>query len=345
MSEPISFCQIDEFGSVYDESKRAITDQDVLEEFFLELKVSTSSQLISVLHGSPVVVESFDEPLIADQVELSPTTVLLRNPQGFGWPFNLSDLSLDEWDRFHGLTHQGLPFVLSPKAQDQFFNQLDQFDDESITYLGTTYPVGNYWSDATEVESESFWTEKYRANEAGWDLGAPAEGLKSLLPRLKLPSSKIIVLGGGEGHDAALFAEQGHHVTLVDLSPEALARAQKRYGHLQNLTFMECDLFDLPTDLYGQFDIVFEHTCFCAINPSLRPELLQQWSRLLTETGYLLAILFTMPKRTGPPFGGSEWEYKQRLKKRFHTVFWQRLRNSIKPRLGRELLIYAQKKN
>jgi hypothetical protein len=52
-----------------------------------------------------------------------------------------------------------------------------------------------------------------------------------------------------------------------------------------------------------------------------------------------------MEKRQGPPFGGSEWELKQRLKNNFKPLIWQRFKNSIKGRWGKELVIFAQKKH
>ncbi len=337
------FCSIDENGLVFDENKKRITERDVLEEFFAELKVLESFQVVSVLHGQPVIVEAFDAPLVAHKMNLSPSKNSFMTAEGFEWNFELSTLIMDEWDRFHGVSANGVPFVMTSAAQNSFFDQVDEFDDESITYLGKVHTLESFWPDAVDVEQESFWTEKYHNAETGWDLGEPASALKSLLPKLKLPASKVLVLGGGGGHDAALFAEQGHHVTLVDISPEAIARAQTKYGHHINLSFLQMDLFDLPVELYGQFDLVFEHTCYCAINPTLRNELVKQWRRLLTETGFLLGVFFTMPKRTGPPFGGSEWELRRRLQKGFQPMVWQRFRQSIKPRLGRELLIYARK--
>lgn len=344
MNSASAFCTIDEMGVVFDEQKHRISDPDVLEEFFSELKVNESFQVMGMLHGNPVIVEAFDEPIVAHQVLLNSTLSSIANVYGLKWGFDLTSLCLDEWDRFHGVTTNGVPFVISDKAQDQFFDQLDEFTDDTITFKEKVYPIPPYWADEIEIEEASFWTNKYLNNEAGWDLGGPAAALKSVLPKLKLPSSRILVLGGGGGHDAAYFAELGHHVTLVDISSEAITRAKKNYGHLTNLSLVEGDLFDLPNDMYGQFDVVFEHTCYCAINPSLRDELVRQWRRLLNDTGFLFAVFFTMPKRSGPPFGASEWEIRQRIQKSFHTVLWQRFRQSIGPRIGRELVMYAQKK-
>ncbi|MEY4615757.1 MAG: hypothetical protein RJB66_717 [Pseudomonadota bacterium] len=344
MIDSIGFAVIDENGVVLDHLRQPVSDPDVLEEFFAELTLGASFEILSKLHGEPVLVEAFDEPIIANNLELIDSNHKIKNVYGYSWNFELSSLVVDEWDRFHGITINGLPFVLSNQAQDQLFTQLDEFDDDSITFQGETYSVSPYWNDEIEVESESYWTSKYQLNQAGWDLGSPAHALKSIVPKLKLPSSRVLVLGGGQGHDAGYFADLGHHVTLVDISPEALALAQKSYGDRKNIRFIEADLFDLPQDMIGQFDLIIEHTCFCAINPSLRNDLVRQWRLLLNENGFLLGVFFAMPKRSGPPFGASEREIRRRLEKGFQTLIWQRFRQSIKPRLGRELLVYIKKK-
>jgi hypothetical protein len=93
----------------------------------------------------------------------------------------------------------------------------------------------------------------------------------------------------------------------------------------------------------GQFDLIFEHTCYCAIPPQKRNDLVKVWRRLLTEKGQILGIFFVMPKRTGPPFGGSEWEVRERLIKSFSFKFWQRSCQSVPERLGKELLVLAEK--
>lgn len=342
-----SFFVIDKNGLVFNQQGAPLKHPEELKEFFDNLYVDESRCFKTVLLDKQIIIEVYDEPLIATQIKLNPqeSSGILTTNYGHSWKFDLTNLFLDEWDRFHGNTINNIPFVLSSEAQDQFFNQLEEFDDDSITLGGKQIEVKPFWTKPQEaVSSESFWSERYRLNNHPWDLGVPAVGLTSLLPKIKLPSSRILVLGGGGGHDAAHFAQQGHHVTLVDISPEAIERAKKNYGTIPQLQFLQVDLFEAPTTMYGQFDLIFEHTCFCAIDPTRRNALVQQWRRLLHDTGLLMGVFFIMPTQLGPPFGSSEWEIHQRLKKNFHTLVWQRLRDSIAPRLGKELLIYMQKK-
>lgn len=343
------FCSIDENGIILDQNKQALQSREQIHSFFDSLQIEDNFQITAQIYDQTVLVEAFDEPIIANEVKLSPTgSHEFINSYGLSWGFDLSSIIVDEWDRFHGMTNSNspIPFVMNRQAQNQFFDQLDQFDDDSFSYQDRTYIPNPYWMTSEDsISKESYWTQRYQKNEAGWDLGEPAMGLQYLLPKLKLPASRVLVLGGGNGHDAAHFAQQGHHVTQVDISPAAIAKAKSIYGHLNNLNFIEADIFDLPVSMYNQYDLIFEHTCFCAIDPHRRDDLIKQWRRLLHSNGTVLGIFFTMPKRMGPPFGATEWELRQRLQDHFQTLVWQRMRQSIQPRLGRELLVYLQRKS
>lgn len=343
MSIPTHFVQIDEVGRLIYQDK-SIRDPQIIKSFFENLKLHSGGTLLSTINDVPVIVEAFDEPIVAHQVHLKSDTWTLTNINQIEFQFQLNTLSLDEWDRFHGYCDNNLPFIMDKNAQSKFFELVDDYDDENIYFNGTTIPTPLYWENKIEVEDSSFWTEIYQSEgNPGWNIGDAAPALKDMLPRLKLAKSKIIVIGCGEGHDAAYFAQHGHLVTAVDFSEEAIHRAKKNYGHIENIQFHKADAFDLPKEWDKQFDLVFEHTCYCAINPSLRQDLVKVWTRLLHHQGYLMGVFFAMEKRKGPPYGGSEWELRERLRKKFQFVFWGRWQKSIDQRQGKELFIYAKK--
>jgi SAM-dependent methyltransferase len=65
-----------------------------------------------------------------------------------------------------------------------------------------------------------------------------------------------IEAGAGRGLNAFLFARRGAAVTLLDRSPVALEQARRLFEeHHLPVTLRECDLFALPGDLQGAFDI------------------------------------------------------------------------------------------
>lgn len=316
------------------------TGREVLENLaFLD-----NGALVSSSGGTPVLVEAFDDPLIAQQVEHAEGEWTLLFNYQFIDTFDPATLYVDEWDRFHGLTSKGIPFVFKRSAQAAFFDLVDEFDDDSVTIAGRRYEVPPTYSAQAEISTGKYWTDVYvTEGKPRWDLAEPAEALKDMLPRLKLVKSRVLVLGCGEGHDAALFARDGHIVTAVDFSPEAIRRAKEHYGELSNVRFLVGDVFALDSSHDGQYDVVFEHTLYCAIDPARRDDLVRRWWRFLAPGGHLLAILFASSSRRGPPYGGTEWETRERLKKYFRFLFWGRWKTSIERRRGKELFIYAEK--
>lgn len=337
------FLAIDEEGYLLSGETRLadpLFGQQILQNIF----INSFGAICTKYQDNEIFIEAFDAPYVAQHVDHKNNNWSITTPYDFKAYFKIDNLSLDEWDRFHGVTNKGIPFVLSRKAQAEFINLIEDYTDEEILINDTWIPISKWLDNHAHVESEKFWSDLYKSKDTGWDLNQPAPALKDMLPRLKLPKSKVLVLGSGRAHDAALFAELGHVVTAVDISPDAIAEAKKLYGHYPNLNFMVADALHLPQNMHNSFDIVFEQTCFCAINPSLRSDLVKAWRKYLHDQGMLLGIFFVVEKPSGPPFGGSEWEIRQRLKEHFQFLFWGRWKNSVPKRQGRELFVYAKKK-
>lgn len=340
------FLSINEHGDIFtDPDQPALRDPTQIEEVHRNLRLTENFSLVTEFQDEEYLVESFDHPLQIIAVEFRDRSVFLQTRQNTLFQADAQRWSVDEWDRFNGLTTSGAPFVLTNKAQEHLFNLADSFDDEGFVAKGEYIATPPYYFDAPAIENPAFWTEIYQAEgNPGWNLNEAAEAFKDMLPRLKLPKSRVLVLGAGEGHDAALFARAGHVVTAVDFSKEAIARGRAKYADLPNLSFHESNIFHLPTEWNHSFDIVVEHTCFCAVPPDQRNELVRLYRRMLHEEGQLLAVFFTMEKRSGPPFGATEWEIRKRTEEHFQYLFWGRLRNSLPQRLGRELFVLAKKR-
>jgi SAM-dependent methyltransferase len=340
------FISIDEHGDIFfDADEPPVKDPNQIEEIHRNLKLTESFSLVTEFQGEEYFVESFDHPLHIIAVQIQAGKILLQTKQNTLFEAQDSKWSVDEWDRFNGLTTSGAPFVLTKKGQENLFDSVSDFDDEGFSTGEKYIPTPPYYISTPQIENAHYWSDIYiKEGNPGWNLNAPAEAFKDMLPRLKLPKSRVLVLGAGEGHDAAFFAEAGHVVTAVDFSKEAIARGREKYSHLTNLSFYEFDVFQLPQDWNFSFDIVVEHTCFCAIAPEKRNELVRIYRRMLHEEGQLLAVFFAMEKRSGPPFGSTEWEIRKRTEQGFHYLFWGRLRNSLERRIGRELFVLAKKK-
>ena len=152
------------------------------------------------------------------------------------------------------------------------------------------------------------WDASYRTGETPWDKGAAAA---PLLEWLALPGHRlegeVIVPGCGLGHDVRAIAalETVRAVCGPDLSARALelARQQPAVG---KETYLLADLFALLDELRGRFDWVFEHTCFCAIEPDHRPDYVRAVTQALRPGGRLLAIFYLDPldRGSGPARAG-----------------------------------------
>lgn len=340
------FLIINEAGDIFLNAEQpALIDFHLISEIHQNLKLNDKFTLTTQLQGESYIVEAFDHPILATSLEFKAKKIFLNTKFGTSFEAVNEKWSVDEWDRFNGISTTGAPFVLTKKAQEQLFELADSFDDEGFVAKGNYIPTPPYYIETANIENSAFWSDVYKAEEnPGWNLNEPAEAFKDMLPRLKLPKSRILVLGAGEGHDAALFASAGHVVTAVDFSKEAIERGQKKYADLSNLHFHHANIFDLPQDWNYSFDVVVEHTCFCAIPPEQRNDLVKLYRRMLHEEGQLLAVFFAMDKRSGPPFGATEWEIRKRTESSFQYLFWGRLRNSITARMGRELFVLGKKK-
>ncbi|PSR17830.1 SAM-dependent methyltransferase, partial [filamentous cyanobacterium CCP3] len=166
----------------------------------------------------------------------------------------------------------------------------------------------------------------------------PAPAFKTLLESADAPQpGAAIALGAGRGHDAVFFDQHGFEVTAVDFAPSAI-QALEEQPQAQNLPLrpLQRDIFDLLPEYAEQFNYAIEHTCFCAIDPALRPAYVDLVANLLVPDGELLAVFFTHRRSGGPPFGTTVAEVRQLFEPRFEIVTLEPVTNSIPSRQGEE---------
>ncbi len=182
------------------------------------------------------------------------------------------------------------------------------------------------------------WEQRYQEGTPRWDLGHPAPAFQTLLAAADAPQpGRAIALGAGRGHDAFFFAQQGFEVTAVDFAPSPIQSLREQSQAQQlSLNLLQKDIFDLTPDLAGQFDYAIEHTCFCAIDPSLRPAYVALVADLLVPKGELLAVFFTHQRSGGPPFGTTTAEVRQLFEPHFEILALEPVTNSIPSRQGEE---------
>jgi SAM-dependent methyltransferase len=152
----------------------------------------------------------------------------------------------------------------------------------------------------------------------GWELGHPGPPFVHALDRgLVAPPGRAFVPGCGSGHDALLLAQRGFEVAAVDISPTAVVRARELFAATDRTADVrEADLLALPDDL-REFDLVLEHTCFCAVPPERRDDYVDAVARSLRPGGRLLGLFFMIEPEEGPPFGATEEEVRHRFGPQF----------------------------
>jgi ubiquinone/menaquinone biosynthesis C-methylase UbiE len=161
--------------------------------------------------------------------------------------------------------------------------------------------------------SQTNWENLYQAGDMRWEKGVPAPGLVDFLAAHRdLPGETVCVPGGGTGHDAGVWARAGFRVYGYDLAPTAVQLSRNRaQTEGWSAEFRQADfLRDEPP---FQFDWLFEHTLFCAIQPAERELYLEAVRRWVKPGGYYLAVNYLIPDTDGPPFGTTRDEIVQRF--------------------------------
>ena len=190
------------------------------------------------------------------------------------------------------------------------------------------------------------WNQRYLTNDTPWERGEPAPPLVEYLKTRRL-RGRILAPGCGTGHDVRLIAACGCETVGVDISEAALSRAAA-FSTPANarISYLLADFLDPSSGIASEsFDCVFEHTCFCAIDPSRRPDYVASAARVLKPGGELLAILFTdMEDEDGPPFSISRDAIDDLFSPQFVIVDEWRPRLVFPGREGEETMFLMRKR-
>ena len=196
------------------------------------------------------------------------------------------------------------------------------------------------------------WEYLYQHGGDGWELGRTPPPLRDFIrcspPQ---PGQRTIVLGCGRGHEAKDLAAagyaQGAVVAAVDIAPSAvefLRRAVAGQDFAANLEIIQADLFTLAAQdprHRGAYDLLFEHCCFCAIEPQRRDEYVAAAAELVRPGGRLVGLFYCHNYPGGPPYAVSPAEVRSHLEAAFTVHSAVVPDNSIITRAGQELLVTA----
>lgn len=194
------------------------------------------------------------------------------------------------------------------------------------------------------------WQQFYASGETPWDRGGPAPPLLQWLETHRL-HGRVLVPGCGTGHDVVALAGSGaSRVVGLDIAPGGVAAATARTTGLSQVSIIEGDLFEYAGGAgRGQFDWVFEHTCFCAIPRERRDDYVSAVASALKPGGSLLAIFYLHPwdagedQEQGPPFRSEVAELDRRFSSLFTLVESYVPTVSYSGREGKELVRLLRK--
>ena len=189
---------------------------------------------------------------------------------------------------------------------------------------------------------KSFWESRYQNNQTGWDVGYISTPLKEYIDQLTKKDIKILIPGAGNSHEAEYLWNNGFkNIYVLDIAEHPLLNFKTRIPDFPESQLIHDDFFEINES----FDLIIEHTFFCALNPDLREKYAEKMFDLLNKNGKLIGLLFDFElTKEGPPFGGSENEYTNYFIKLFSIKKLEKAYNSIKPRQDRELFFIFEKR-
>ncbi len=153
------------------------------------------------------------------------------------------------------------------------------------------------------------WEACYRNNDTPWDRGSAAPPLEELMLNFGtviFGGGPVLVPGCGLGHDVRWLAECGVPAHGVDLSATAIEKAVAATA-IDAATFESGNFLDPAWPGGRQYTAIWEHTCFCAIDPALRGQYARAAADLISPGGFLNGVFYLIPwvdgeSGTGPPF-------------------------------------------
>jgi SAM-dependent methyltransferase len=186
-----------------------------------------------------------------------------------------------------------------------------------------------------------YWETRWKKGETGWDIGYASTPIRDYIDQMKDKEVRILIPGCGNAWEGEYLVKQGFMNTwLIDIAPGAVENFKRCFPEFPSDQVIRGDFFELD----DSFDLIFEQTFFCALDPSLRRAYAEKMHALLKPGGKLVGLLFDdLLFADHPPFGGTKAEYHTYFEDLFEIEVFETARNSIPLRAGREFFISLRK--
>ena len=187
--------------------------------------------------------------------------------------------------------------------------------------------------------NKDYWINRYKNNETGWDLGKISPPIKNWFDKQKNKKLRILVPGSGYGHEVIYGYKSGFkNIFYMDFADDATKKFKTLCPKFPETQIIKSSFFNYEPK--KKFDIIIEHTFFCAQHPGKRIDYVDSAYKVLNKKGKLIGLLFNTEFQSNePPFGGNVEDYKLIFNKKFELLIMEDCKSSIKPRLGSELWI------
>jgi len=190
--------------------------------------------------------------------------------------------------------------------------------------------------------TKEYWEGRYAENQTGWDVGSISEPLKNYIDQLENKHLRVLIPGAGNAYEMEYLWNQGFtNAFVLDIAATPLENLQKRNPSIPKNHLIQTDFFQWNET----YDLILEQTFFCALHPNLRAAYAQKMASMLRPNGKLVGLFFdTDFGNDFPPFGENKEEYLSYFTPYFDILTFEKCRNSIAPRVGKELFFIFQKK-
>jgi SAM-dependent methyltransferase len=160
-----------------------------------------------------------------------------------------------------------------------------------------------------------------------------------------IPPCRAIVPGCGAGHEVIFLAEKGFEVTAVDYSHGAFRLLERTYEKNSFLgKVLHQDFFTLGSKYDETFELMLEHTFFCAISPDMRQDYVETANRILKPGGSLIGLFYETNESGGPPFNTRREDITDFFSGSFLIESLSKTPHSVEQRRGKEWLAIFKKK-
>ena len=187
-------------------------------------------------------------------------------------------------------------------------------------------------------QEKIYWTNRYKNENTGWDIGYPSTPLKEYIDQLRDKTISILIPGAGNAYEAEYLIRQGfNNVFILDISEFPLKEFQKRNPNFPKNQLICEDFFKHE----GKYDLILEQTFFCSMVPTdeNRINYARHMSHLLNKKGKLVGLWFNIPLNEDlekRPFGGDKELYLAYIGPYFTVKSFEKSYNSISQRSGNE---------